>query len=67
MWARTKTLNSHIRWNMQMLLIQSEIYHIFHYYVNIISKHMAEFITELVEIVHFFSIVTNFGVQAIRS
>ena len=37
------------------------------YYVNIISKLMAEFVTELAEIVHFFSIVTNFSVQAMRS
>ena len=37
------------------------------YYVNIISKLMAEFVIELAEIVHFFSIVTNFSVQAMRS
>ena len=49
------------------LLIQSEIRHIFHYDVNIILKLMVEFLSESVEIVHFFSIVTNFGVQAMRS
>ena len=49
---------------MQSLLIQSEICHIFHYHVNMISKPMTEFVTELVEIVYFFSIVTNFSVQA---
>ena len=37
------------------------------FYVNIISKLVAEFVTELVEIVHFFNIVTNFSVQAMRS
>ena len=52
---------------MQSLLIQSEICHIFHYRVHIISKLMTEFISELVEIVYFFSIVTNFSVQAMRS
>ena len=53
--------------SMQILLIQFEICHIFHYHVNIILKLMVEFVTELVEIVHFFSIVTNFSVQAMRS
>ena len=67
MGTRTETLNSYIRGTMQILLIQSEICHIFHYHVNIILKLMVEFVTELVEIVHFFSIVTNFSVQAIRS
>ena len=36
---------------MQILLIQSEIRHIFHYHVNIILKHMVEFVSESVEIV----------------
>ena len=35
---------------MQILLIQPEICHIFHYHVNIISKIMTKFFTELVEI-----------------
>ena len=52
---------------MQILLIQPEICHIFHYHVNIISKLVTEFVTELVKIVHFFSVVTNFRVQAIRN
>ena len=52
---------------MQILQIQSEICHIFHYHVNIISKLMTDFVTELVEIVRFFSIITNFSVQAMRS
>ena len=43
---------------MQILLIQSEIRHIFHYHVNIIFKLMVEFVTKLVEIVHFSSIVS---------
>ena len=34
----------------------------FHYY-----EYMTEFATELLEIVHFFSIVTNFSVQAMWS
>ena len=51
---------------MQTLLIQCDIRHIFHYHVNIILKFMVDFVTELVEIVHFFSIATNFNVQAIR-
>ena len=51
---------------MQIILIQSDICNIFHYHVNIMSKLMTEFVTELVEIVRFFSIVTNFSVQAIR-
>ena len=61
MWTRTKALNSYIPGSMQILLIQSEIRHIFHY-VNIMLKLMAEFVNELVEIVHFFSIVTIFCV-----
>ena len=36
---------------MQILPIQSEIRHIFHYHVNIILKHMVEFVSESVEIV----------------
>ena len=52
---------------MQILLIQFEICHIIYYYVNIISRLMAEFLTELVEIAHFFSIVTNFSVQDMRN
>ena len=64
---RAKTLNSYIRGIMQILLIQSKICHIFHYHVNIISKLMTEFVTELVETVHFFGIVTNFSVQAMRN
>ena len=67
MWTRMKTLNSSIPESMQILLIQSEIRHIFHYHVNIILKHMVEFVSESVEIVHFFSIVTNFSVQAMRN
>ena len=39
----------------------------FYYHMNIISKLMTEFVIELVETVHFFSIVTNFIVQAMRS
>ena len=35
--------------------------------MNIISKLMTKFITELVEIVHLFSIVANVSVQAMRS
>ena len=50
---------------MQILPIQSEICHTFHYHVNVISKLTTEFITELVEIVHFFSIIINFDVQAL--
>ena len=34
---------------------------------NIMLELMVEFVTELVEIVHFFSIVTNFSVQDMRS
>ena len=52
---------------MQVLLIQYEIRHIFHYHANIILKPMVEFVTELVEIVHFFGIVTKFSVQAMQS
>ena len=51
---------------MQILPVQPEICHIFHYHVKIVWKPMTEFVTELVEIVHFFSIVTNFSVQAMR-
>ena len=47
-------------------LIQSKICHIFHYDVNMMSKLMTEFVAELVEIAHFFSIITNFSVQAMR-
>lgn len=36
-----------------------------HYHVNIISKIMTELVTELVKIVHFFSIATDFSVQTI--
>ena len=42
----------------------------FHYhviYVNIISKLMTDFATELVETVHLFSTVTNFNVQIMGS
>ena len=53
MWTRTKTLNSYILGIMEFLLIQSKICHIFHYHVNMISKLMTEFVTELVEIVLF--------------
>ena len=35
--------------------------------MNRISKLMTEFVTELVEIVHLFSIVANISVQAMRS
>ena len=52
---------------MQILLIQSEICHIFHYHVNIIPKIITEVLIKLVETVHFFSIVTNFSIQATRS
>ena len=51
---------------MQILLIQSEIRQIFHYHVNITLKLMVEFVTELVEVVHFFGIVTNVSVRAMR-
>ena len=51
---------------MQILLIQSEIRHTFHCYVNILLKLKVDFVTELVEIVHFFSIVISFNVQAMR-
>ena len=61
------TLNSYIRGIMQVLLIQPEICHIFHYHVNIISKYTVEFVTELVKVVHFFTIVTNFSVQATQN
>ena len=40
---------------------------IFHYHENIISKLMTVFVTELVEIVHYFHIVTNFSVKDMRS
>ena len=43
------------------------IFHIFHYHVNIISKLMTEFVSELVEFVHSLYIVTNFNVQAMQS
>ena len=46
---------------MQTQLIPSKICHIFHYHVNIISKLMTEFVTELIEVVHFFNKVTNFS------
>ena len=62
-----KTLKSYIPGSMQILLIQSKIRHIFHYHVNIILKHMVEFVSESGEIVHFFSVVTSFSVQAMRS
>ena len=39
----------------------------FYYHVNIISKLMTKFVTELVEIVHFFSIVNSFRLQAMGS
>ena len=52
---------------MQILLIQSWICYIFQYHLNKISKLMTDIVTELVEIVHFFSTVTNFSVQAMRS
>ena len=65
MWTRTKTLNSYIWGIMQILLIESEICHTFHYYVSIISRLMTKFVTALVEIVYFLSIVTSFSVQAI--
>ena len=52
---------------MQIPLIESEICHIFHYHANIKLKLVTDFVTELVEIVHFFSMVTNFSVQALRS
>ena len=48
-----------------LLLIHSQVCHIFNYHVNIILKLMTELVTELVEIAHFFSIVTS--VQAMRS
>ena len=35
--------------------------------VIVILKRMAEFVTESVELAYFFSIVTNFSVQAMRS
>ena len=47
-------------------LVQSKICHIFHYDVNMMSKLMTEFVAELVEIAHFFSIINNFSVQAMR-
>ena len=65
MRTRMKTLNSYIPGSMQILLIHSKIRHIFHYHVNTILKLMVEFVNELVEIVHLFSIVTS--VQAMRS
>ena len=55
-----KTLNSYIGGIMQILLIQSEICHTFLYHVNVILKLTTEFVTELVETVHFFSIIINF-------
>ena len=67
MLTRAKTLNSYIPGSMQVLLIQSEICHIFHYLVNIILKFIAEFVPELVEFVHFFSIPTSYSVQSMRS
>ena len=66
MRKKTKT-NSYIRGMLQILLIQSKICHIFRNHLNIISKLMTEFVTELVETAHFFSIITNFSVQAMRS
>ena len=65
--TRTKTLSNYIRGIIQILLFQSEICHIFHYHVKILLKVMTDFITELVKIVHFFSIITSFSVQAMRS
>ena len=46
-----KTLNNYT-WGM----LQSEIYHISHHHVNIMSKLMTTFDTELVEIIRLFSI-----------
>ena len=44
------------------------IFVIFYHHLNIISKIITrKFVTELVEIVHFFSIVTNFSVQVMQS
>ena len=57
MRKKTKT-NSYIRGMLQILLIQSKICHIFRNHLNIISKLMTEFVTELVETAHFFSIIT---------
>ena len=34
---------------------------------SLLCEYMTEFATELLEIVHFFSIVTNFSVQAMWS
>ena len=62
MLTRKQTLNSYIRGIIQILQIQSKICHMFHYHVN-----MTKFVTGLVEIVHFFSIITNFNVQAMQS
>ena len=58
-WTRTTTVNSCIRRIIQVLLNQSEICYISHYHMNIISKLIAEFVTALVEVVHFFSITIN--------
>ena len=44
----TKILNCHIREIVQILLIQSQIFHKFHYHVDIISELMTELVTELV-------------------
>ena len=60
----TKTLNSHIQKIKQTLLIQSKICYNFHYHVNIISKLRTEFVAEFVEMVHIFSITTDFSVQS---
>ena len=67
MGTRTKTLGSYIRGIMQILLIQFQICHIFRYHVNIILKLLTVVVTELVEIVRFFSIVANFSVKAKRN
>ena len=53
--------------NQATLLIHSEVCNNFHYHVNVILKLMTEIFTELVEIVHIFSIITDFSVQAMRS
>ena len=38
-----------------------------YYHVNIISKLMTEFLTELAEIVHLFSTTTNFSFKPCRA
>ena len=50
MLTRAKILNTYIRKIIQILLIQPEIFHKFHYHASIISKLMTELITGLVKV-----------------